>query len=420
MHSRNPNKDKDAFNSIIKKQIESNDYNFQGYFFPVITFNEKRFYNADFSGAIYYGYVSFEKAIFYGYTRFESSNFLDDVNFSKAIFNGYADFRFITFSEQANFSFTQYHHSASFLHTKFYSYANFWFCTFKEKSDFEYARFIEFANFRGINIEGKLIFSWINYDLNPNYFNGDFSILEIREQGSLIFEHSSLSKIRFEDSDLRIPQFYAVTWRRYWGRNVIHDEMELRQRENVKITNSLISTSYLADVSINYINYNDIYPFIDEAYPRFGDIEKLYRELKINYEIQEDYKNAGDFHYGEMEMHRRGSKWCWFPFYWYNIYRWLSGYGERPSWALGWLAVFLSVLTGLVWWLNLEIIDTKQLADLGDSFIYLLQKVTLQRPIWAEPMGFWGKLVSGFSVLLIPGQAALFLLALRNRLGRRR
>ena len=49
-----------------------------------------------------------------------------------------------------------------------------------------------------------------------------------------------------------------------------------------------------------------------------------------------------------------------------------------------------------------------------------MQKVTLQRPTWAEPVGFGGKLVAGLSVLLIPGQAALFLLALRNRLGRRR
>jgi hypothetical protein len=49
-----------------------------------------------------------------------------------------------------------------------------------------------------------------------------------------------------------------------------------------------------------------------------------------------------------------------------------------------------------------------------------LQKVILQRPTWADPVGFGGKLVAGLSVLLIPGQAALFLLALRNRLGRRR
>ena len=77
-------------------------------------------------------------------------------------------------------------------------------------------------------------------------------------------------------------------------------------------------------------------------------------------------------------------------------------------------------MTGLLAWAGLEILDPKHSPGFGDSFFYLLQKVTLQRPTWAEPVGFWGKLVAGFSVLLIPGQAALFLLALRNRLGRRR
>jgi hypothetical protein len=69
---------------------------------------------------------------------------------------------------------------------------------------------------------------------------------------------------------------------------------------------------------------------------------------------------------------------------------------------------------------NRQILRPKHLPVFRDSFFYLVQKATLQRPTWAEPVGFWGKLVAGFSVLLIPGQAALFLLALRNPLGRRR
>ena len=56
----------------------------------------------------------------------------------------------------------------------------------------------------------------------------------------------------------------------------------------------------------------------------------------------------------------------------------------------------------------------------GYCILHSKDKDKDQRPIWAEPAGFWGKLVAGYSVLLIPGQAALFFLALRNRLGRRR
>ena len=151
----------------------------------------------------------------------------------------------------------------------------------------------------------------------------------------------------------------------------------------------------------------------------YGEVEHLYRDLQENYEKARDYKKMGDFHYGEMEMHRRTSKWRWFPFYWYNLYWALSGYGESPSRAFVLLIFLLAVLTGLLAWTSLEMLDPKHVPAFGDSFFFLLQKATLQRPTWAEPVGL-GVAGVGFSVLLIPGQAALFLLALRNRLGRRR
>jgi len=50
---------------------------------------------------------------------------------------------------------------------------------------------------------------------------------------------------------------------------------------------------------------------------------------------------------------------------------------------MGWLGVFLVGLSGLVWGLGLEVGNPPQLASFGDSFIYLLQKATLQRPAWA-------------------------------------
>lgn len=416
MHSRNPHKNRDAFQASIKEKIKSNDYNFQGYFFPIIAFNENIFYNANFSHAIFFNYVSFEKAIFNGNTVFTCSVFLDDVNYSKVIFNGHTDFRFVTFSEAADFSFTRYNRSALFLVANFLGYSRFWFSIFNGEVKYEYVSFMGFTTFRGIKIEKQLTFSWINHNLNPNDFNADFSILDIHNQGSLRFEHSYMGGIRFEDTDLRIPQFYHVTWQTFWWRNIIHDEMELRERESDKISKVLMETSYLADMCIDKNTLKSPqYPYTCQ----FGHVEKLYRELKINYENQQDYKNAGDFHYGEMEMQRCDSKWRWFPT-WYNLYRLLSGYGERPSWALCWLAVFLAIFTSLLAWTGLEILDPKHSGGFGNSFFYLLQKVTLQRPTWAEPQGFWGKLVAGFSVLLIPGQAALFLLALRNRLGRRR
>ncbi len=147
-------------------------------------------------------------------------------------------------------------------------------------------------------------------------------------------------------------------------------------------------------------------------------MERLYRNLKINYEAEGDYKNAGDFHYGEMEMHRRASKWRWLPIYWYNFYRFLSGYGERPVRALICLAGLILGLAALVWWLEPKIAGGW--AGLREALFYLLAQATFQRPDWFKPETDWGKFIRIISPLLIPGQAALFLLALRNRLGRRR
>jgi hypothetical protein len=52
--------------------------------------------------------------------------------------------------------------------------------------------------------------------------------------------------------------------------------------------------------------------------------------------------------------------------------------------------------------------------------MFIFEKATLQRPDWLAPQNLLSRVFAGLSVLLIPGQAALFILALRNRLGRRR
>jgi len=150
-------------------------------------------------------------------------------------------------------------------------------------------------------------------------------------------------------------------------------------------------------------------------------VERLYRQLKINYEEERDFKRVGDFHYGEMEMHRRGSPWRqWVPFSWHNLYRVLSGYGERPLRAFIWLLLIIPAWAGLVWGLGIDRASPQAPANYWDTLLFIFEKVTFQRPAVPAGLTWLGKFLSGLSVLLIPGQAALFILALRNRLGRRR
>ncbi|MEW6660216.1 MAG: hypothetical protein AB1424_16335 [Thermodesulfobacteriota bacterium] len=156
----------------------------------------------------------------------------------------------------------------------------------------------------------------------------------------------------------------------------------------------------------------------------FAPAERLYRQLKANYEEERDFKRVGDFHYGEMEMHRRGSPWRQWGPSWYNFYRVLSGYGERPLRAFIALIALALILAGILSCTNISWEGLKdkagQVVGFRDSLIYILQKATFQRPEWPKPISFWSNLWAVFGTILLPGQAALFILALRNRLGRRR
>ena len=148
-------------------------------------------------------------------------------------------------------------------------------------------------------------------------------------------------------------------------------------------------------------------------------VGELYRYLKLDYEQEGDLKQAGDFHYGEMEMHRQASFWRrWFPFSWYNLYLVLSGYGERPLRALGCLVGLVAGMAFLLQWLGLKTTEGHS-AGFGEAVIYLLELSSLMRPEWPKPITTGGHFLSALSHFLILGQAAMFLLAIRNRLGRR-
>jgi hypothetical protein len=84
------------------------------------------------------------------------------------------------------------------------------------------------------------------------------------------------------------------------------------------------------------------------------------------------------------------------------------------------LFLFFLGLSGLVWWLGLSADNYGNTASFWDSIVYIMQKASFQRPEWPKPSGLGLRFWSCLSVFLIPGQVALFLLALRNRLGRRR
>ncbi len=261
------------------------------------------------------------------------------------------------------------------------------------------------ADFRSTTFDGPAIFQNVNERRETTgrlpliaYFQN----LIFGPQGSLRFQDLSLGLASFLGTDMRRLEFHNIRWYHYQGRQVIYDEILLRGKGGPYVLN--------------------LTPWREPDHDYEGlcaRVEELYRYLKLDYEMEGDLKQAGDFHFGEMEMHRQASFWRrWFPLSWYNLYRVLSGYGERPLRALGWLVGIVAGLALSLQWLGLKTAEGP-LAGFTESLIYVLEHMSLIRPEWPKPITQGGGLLAAVSHFLILGQAALFLLAIRNRLGRR-
>jgi hypothetical protein len=168
--------------------------------------------------------------------------------------------------------------------------------------------------------------------------------------------------------------------------------------------------------------------------------------LVRNYEEKRDYDAAEDFHIGEMEIRRKAVEAearCrkWKKYFWrlnsYQVYRFLSNYGTSY-----WQA--LVVLLGLILLSSWVLLFTGLRASDGQAFIhykffsaasslsaalhwmrdylraivFTLSVLTLQRQRAYEPLGSWSHLWTAVASLLLAGQAALVVLAIRRRFRR--
>ncbi len=429
LHSKQENKDQDGrFTDAVKKQLDAGENNFREVFFPgPVNFSRREFSKtADFFMATFSGGADFSGATFSG--KGNKAIFLG------AAFNGMADFSGATFSGEAVFSGAIFSGGANFIGVTFWEKVSFYESTFPGEAAFDKAIFSGEAlffksafnsmvhfNLATISATGRVFL----LNLNPPDkqdrsvpFMAKFLWLRQELGGRLRFQDISLAQVSFIGTDLRKVEFDRVTWGRKWLRDVVYDEILLHQRRWAHISYLLKYGGFLAKRHRHERRQGEPK---NDSFAYFALVEHLYRHLKINYEEERDFKRVGDFHYGEMEMHRRGSFWRqWVPFSWHNLYRVLSGYGERPLRAFIWLLLLIPAWAGLVWGLGINQAGSQNPINYWDTFLFMFEKATLQRPEWPKGITWLGKVLGSFSVLLLPGQAALFILALRNRLGRRR
>jgi uncharacterized protein YjbI with pentapeptide repeats len=363
LHSLKPEKDKTAFDQALQTKLTKEDFDFREVYFP--------------------GPVSFAKQKFTKLANFHGANFV-----------GWGDFRESEFHEEAEFS------SARFVQAALFEKARF-----SGQVLFKGAEIAGEADFRGAGFDGPAIFQNINERRKTTGrlpLMAYFQNLSFGPQGSLRFQDLSLGLASFLGTDMRRLNFHNIRWYYYQGRQAIYDEILLRGKGGpnaLKLTPGRESGR----------DYEGL----------CARVEELYRYLKLNYELEGDLKQAGDFHFGEMEMHRQASFWRrWFPLSWYNLYRVLSGYGERPLRALGWLLVVVVGLTLSLQWLGLKTAEGHW-AGFIESLAFVLEHISFIRVEWPKPVTEGGHLLAAFSHFLIVGQAALFILAIRNRLGRR-
>jgi uncharacterized protein YjbI with pentapeptide repeats len=379
LHSRQAVKDKDgAFTDAVRAKLELEDYDFRGVFFP------GPFDLVELTGQLHYIFTKdaeFHRAIFQGKADFFGAAF-QWANFFGATFQELGRFQEVTFKERARFTFATFQ-KAYFADATFQEVADFDFATFHDSALFRDVTFHDLALFLEATFKGEAGF----YRINPqgSVFSGVFRDVTLDKEASLVFKDANLSRVQFIGTDLRRTEFHNVIWARRHGRNVVYDEEYVQQFS------------------------------VAEKYAR---LEELYRQLKLNYEQEGNLKKSGDFHYGEMEMHRRANPGqLWYQFYWA-----LSGYGERPLRSLLVLWGFFLVFAGLFFWQEPSLPGGHTWGGLGNAILYVFQKGTLQRPDpnWLDNASSLSKLLAAIIPVLIPGQVTLFFLALRNRLGRRR
>lgn len=383
--------------SFIKTEIGDIDFR-----------NQSFSHNLNFEGAVFRGTVNFSAATFkgeayfadaefFGKVTFENARFLERSYFARSVFHDEITFKEAVFEAKAVFGNTRFLAKASFENARFQKETYFGYCSFSE-ANFYAARFVERTFFDG--------------DQNNRVFSADHptylvSVL-FQKPEEVMFRTVSLAMCSLINTDLSKVELTDIQWftKRGWldQRKVIYDEISNDPNKNYQL------------------------------------VEKACRQLKKNYEDRGSYGEAGDFHYGEMEMRRLSQKGIRRIISLTSFYKYLSCYGENYWRAFFWLVIFLSLfsmgyfLSGLSSRFTVDgvakVIDYDFSSDLTtlfqcklwqdylDCVVYSLEVATFQRERSYTPLSPLGKFMVALETIFLSVQVALAILAIRRRFRR--
>lgn len=216
---------------------------------------------------------------------------------------------------------------------------------------------------------------------------------------NLTFRLVDFSRSIFDGMTLSYLQLNAPKWLQKDGRSILYEE------------------DLFDALSRNDEGYDD----------KKRNIESQYTQLKNNLEKSGSYSHAGEFHFGEQEIRRKGfDEWWRWGFSLTNIYRASCGYGERPVRAflvlLALILFFALSDIAIPLYTSFDPISTNAgfwYTKLTKAFAHVLipfdKAANIKRisnvNFWYYPLLFIGK-------ILIYLQTTMFVLAVRRRFKR--
>jgi len=381
----------------------------------------------DLSGTIFEGDINFKQFDEYKplpHIIFVGATFTGETTFSYATFSWKADFSWAIFNKDTYFWGTTFTERAYFVSSEFREMAGFLWATFRGRTYFMWTKFNGRVNFSEATFSGEsgeIIFREVKLIGNKDTKGVDFGSAKIKDK--VIFKNVDLKRVSFLDTDLRRIDFINCTWHEKRRRYVLYDELELLKkiRDGDKETRDLLHRLWQRlKCEWNGFKKEEI-----------ENVEILYRRLKQKYKEERDEPMASIWHYGEKEAFRKKSRLRRFnPISLSNLYWLSSGYAERPVRAgimLLLLIIGISILLPLSgplkgWPYGIqevkELTDIKDLRTLGVLILNTLQYATFQKEPYLEPVTLLGGYLKLLARILIPLQATLFALAVRNKLRR--
>ena len=341
-HELSKEKDIGLFKQKLKKKLDTGDYNFRGYCFPI---------DADFSDAGFGKNVYFNGATFQENVYFNGATFQEKVEFNGATFQG-------TFFGGATFQDASFNRAtfknASFDEVTFQN-TTFTGATFQDVS-FEKTAFQEDADFKGAIFQNVSFYGAIfqNVSFNETKFRKNVYFRRAIFQKNVSFNKTKFKNASFDETTFQKNVSFNKA---IIGRNLEFNPKEKQIKElNLQNTQFLLKGSVTADLTkakFHRVALENV-AFIDCKWPKkiheetnmedenlsFKELETIYRNLKQNMQRHGDYSKAGDFHYREMEcrkkaMREKRSSLNWFKSFGYSILKYTCGYGEKPERVIG-------------------------------------------------------------------------------------